>query len=365
MRIVVIATEASGDFLGSELIKVVRLKKKNVVIEGIGGPLMIDANFKSWVNISKFNAIGIYEVLIKIFKFIKLIDFAERKIREFQPDIIISIDSPSFNYRLLNKLRDLKSNTKFYHYVAPTVWAWKSYRAKLFSNLYDKLFVLFEFEKKYFVKHKLKTTVVGHQAFYNIEPVPKKKKKIIFLLGSRTSEIKNNIKEFSLLIENTVTNFGNFSFYILTFKNHLNFFREIKSKFKNIKIVTDTNQKQKIMSESFFAVAASGTVTLELAKFNTPMIVVYKTHFITKLIIKLMVKVKYACLINIYFDKQIIPEFLFNDFNYKKILPIFSDYLESKLKRNEQIKNLKFFSSKMLIKKKNPAEVIVRSIFKL
>ena len=182
-------------------------------------------------------------------------------------------------------------------------------------------------------------------------------------MGSRTSEIKNNIKEFSLLIENTISNFSNFSFYILTFKDHLSFFREIKSKFKNIKIITDTNQKQKIMSESFFAVAASGTVTLELAKFNTPMIVVYKTHFITKLIIKQLVKVKYACLINIYFDKLVIPEFLFNDFSYKKILPLLSDFLKNKTKRNEQIKNLKVFSSKMLVKNKNPAEVIVNSIF--
>ena len=92
MRIVIIATEASGDFLGSELIKVIRLKKKNVVIKGIGGPLMIDSMFESWVSISKFNAIGIYEVLIRIFKFIKLIKFIEKKIRNFQPDIIISID---------------------------------------------------------------------------------------------------------------------------------------------------------------------------------------------------------------------------------------------------------------------------------
>ena len=363
MRIVILATEASGDFLGSELIKAIRKKRKDVVIKGIGGPLMTNSNFKSWVNMSKFNAIGIYEVLIRIFKFIELINFTEKKIREFEPDIIISIDSPSFNYRLLKKLSDLKKKkTKFYHYVAPTVWAWKSYRAKLFANLYHKLFVLFDFEKKYFVKHKLKTQVVGHQAFYNLKPLPKKKKIIIFLLGSRTSEIKNNIKEFSLLIENTIANFSNFTFYILTFKDQLYFFREIKRRFKNIKIVTDTNQKQRIMSESFFAVAASGTVTLELAKFNTPMIVVYKTHFITKLIIKLLVKVKYACLINIYFDKLIVPEFLFNNFSYKKILPLFSEFLENKLKRNEQIQNLKVFSSKMLVKKNNPAELIVNSI---
>ncbi len=364
MRIVILATEASGDFLGSELIKAIRIKKKNVVIKGIGGPLMINSNFTSWVNMSKFNAIGIYEVLIKIFKFIELINFTEKKIREFQPDIIISIDSPSFNYRLLKKLSDLKKKkTKFYHYVAPTVWAWKSYRAKLFANLYDKLFVLFEFEKKYFIKYNLKTVVVGHQAFYKSIPIVKKKNKIVFLFGSRTSEIKNNIKEFSLLIENVINKYKNFNFHILTFKNHLSLFSEIKNKFKKIKIITDTDTKQKIMSESLFAIATSGTVTLELAKYNTPMIVVYKTHFITMLIIKLLVRVKYACLINIYFDKKIIPEFLFNDFDHKKVFPLFSEYLENVSKREEQIRNLKIFSSKMLVKGKNPAKIITDSIF--
>lgn len=363
MKIVILATEASGDFLGSELIKAIRFKKKNVQIKGIGGPLMINSKFESWVNISKFNAIGIYEVLITLFKFIKLINFTEKKIRNFEPDIIISIDSPSFNYRLLKKLSDLKKkNTKFFHYVAPTVWAWKSYRAKLFADLYNKLFVLFEFEKKYFNKYNLETEIVGHQAFYNRQPVPLKKKIIIFLLGSRTSEIKNNIKEFSVLIENTIMIYEDFSFYILTFENHLNYFSEIRKKFKKIKIVADMNKKQKIMSESFFAVAASGTVTLELAKYNTPMIVVYKTHFITKFIIKIMVRVKYACLINIYFNKLIVPELLFNDFSYKKILPLFKGLMKSKLKRDRQIKSLKIFSSKMLIKNKNPAKIIADSI---
>ena len=132
--------------------------------------------FKSWVNINNFNVIGIYEVIIKIFKFIKIINNTEKKIRTYKPDLIISIDSPSFNYRLLKKVSDLKRvNTKFVHYVAPTVWAWKSYRAKLFADLYDKLFVLFEFEKKYFLKHNLNTQLVGHQIFYDKKNVVKKK----------------------------------------------------------------------------------------------------------------------------------------------------------------------------------------------
>ena len=95
MRIVILATEASGDFLGSELIKAIRLKKKNVIIKGIGGPLMINSNFKSWVNISKFNAIGIYEVLIKIFKFIKLINFTEKKLENFNQILLFQLTLPA------------------------------------------------------------------------------------------------------------------------------------------------------------------------------------------------------------------------------------------------------------------------------
>ena len=91
MRIVILATEASGDFLGSELIKAIRLKKKNVIIKGIGGPLMINSNFKSWVNISKFNAIGIYEVLIRISQFIKLISFTEKKLENFSQILLFRL----------------------------------------------------------------------------------------------------------------------------------------------------------------------------------------------------------------------------------------------------------------------------------
>ena len=116
------------------------------------------------------------------------------------------------------------------------------------------------------------------------------------------------------------------------------------------------------MSESFLAITASGTVTLELAKYNTPMIVVYKTH-LTRFIIKLLVKVKYASIINIYFNKLIIPEFLFEDFKCKNVLPVFDQLVKFKEKRNKQIKKLKIFSSQMLVNKKNPAKIIVDSLF--
>ena len=130
MKIVIIATEASSDFLGLNLIKSLKRKKKNLIIQGVGGPLMESVGLKSWVSISDFNTIGLFEVLIRIVKFLNILKKIERNIRFFNPDIIITIDSPSFNYRLIKNIQDLNKNTKFYHYVAPTVWAWKEYRAK-------------------------------------------------------------------------------------------------------------------------------------------------------------------------------------------------------------------------------------------
>ena len=113
---------------------------------------MTNEGLKSWVSIQKFNTIGLFEVLVRLPKFLKILNYVEKKIRENPPDILITIDSPSFSYRLVKRIQDLRVRTKIVHYVAPTVWAWKEYRAKIFSELYDKLYTLFKFENKFFTK---------------------------------------------------------------------------------------------------------------------------------------------------------------------------------------------------------------------
>ena len=128
MKVYIIATEASGDYLGSYLIK--ELKKKNCSIEGIGGELMKKEGLNSWIPIEKFNTIGLIEVLIILPKFYKIFKKVENLIKNNPPDIIITIDSPSFSYRLVKKIQSLRKDVKMIHYVAPTVWAWKKYRAK-------------------------------------------------------------------------------------------------------------------------------------------------------------------------------------------------------------------------------------------
>ena len=189
MRIIILATEPSGDFLGAKLIKNLE-KHKKVVISGVGGEQMKVAGLQSWVQINEFNAIGIFEVLIRILKFLKLFKLIQRKILDFNPDILITIDSPSFSYRIVKRLQSLRNKTKFIHYVAPTVWAWKSYRARIFSKLYDQMFTLFDFEPKYFRKLGLQTDFVGHQIFFDKKVIKKKKNTFLFFQAPGRLKLK-------------------------------------------------------------------------------------------------------------------------------------------------------------------------------
>ncbi len=363
MKIIIITTEASGDFLGFHLIKELKKKNNKVEIQGVGGQLMESTGFKSWVKITEFNTIGVFEVIIRVFKFLKILNYIEKKIRSSKPSLVITIDSPSFNYRLVKKIQDMRKEIDFFHYVAPTVWAWKKYRAKIFADLYDKLFTLFNFEPKYFTKYGLPTKFVGHQIFFDKKKKINKKKAISFLPGSRRIEIERNLKLLKDVIKNTLIKYKDYNVYVLSFKPYE---KLIKNTLKgsNFYVVTDYKEKQKLLEQSLVAVSASGSVTLELCKYNTPMIVVYDTHFITKLIIKFFVKVKYASIINIFFKKEIVPEFIFEKFTFNNVMKSLDELIADQDIRIRQINYMKNFSKVMLNRSKNPSKIISDEILK-
>ena len=117
------------------------------------------------------------------------------------------------------------------------------------------------------------------------------------------------------------------------------------------------------MMQSSLALASSGSVTLELSKYQTPMVVVYDTNYLTRILIKLFVKVKFCSLINIFFNKEIVPELIFENFTYTNVMREFKKLLDDKKLRNKQIKYLSIFSKKML-NNRNPAELLVEKIIK-
>ena len=324
IKVYLIATEPSGDVIGSNLIKSLKKAKKNKVqIFGIGGTKMIASGLtKSLFPIKELSIFGIFEIIPKIYKVFFLLKRTEKDLIRVKPNVLVTIDSPDFNFRVLKRISNKMPLTKKIHYVAPTVWAWRSGRAKYLSKYINKLLTILPFESKYFTKYNLKTKFVGHP-IYEIRKGKKINKKnlhikykikkgckiISFLPGSRVSEIRKSIP---VLIEtiNLIKNRSNFDVHILFYiLPHLKkYFNKYKFNF-SYSLVYETD-KYDAFKISNAAISTSGTVALELSYFNIPTIVIYKLNLFSYLIAKIFVKIKHANLLNILEKKYIIPEFL-------------------------------------------------------
>ena len=372
VKIFISAGELSGDILGEGLI--IQLKKmtnNNIDIFGVGGDKMISQGLKPIFNIKFLSIMGIFEVLLKIPKILKLLKLTKRKIIEINPDIVITIDAPGFNFRLQKSIKNL--NFKQIHYVAPSVWAWKSYRAKKITKFLDHLLVLFPFEKKFFIKEGLRTTFVGHPIAFddnfkkNIFFVEKSLndkilKKVAILPGSRLGEIKKLMPVFIKTAHLLNKDYNSIKFYIVT----LNEYKPIVLKyFKNTNLnyyITDKHEERyNIYTKVDFVLCASGTVTMEVAKASTAMLVVYKLNFITWAIVKAMVKVNTATIINILLKENIVPELFQKNVNEYNIHRIIKRYLNDTELKRSQINKLNIAISQ-LKNSTNPSYIAAKTV---
>jgi len=351
LKIFIIAGELSGDNLGEGLIKELKIKtNNNIDIYGVGGEKMISNGLQPIFDIKNLSIMGIFEIITKIPKILKLLIFTKRKIMEIKPDVVITIDAPGFNFRLQKSIKNLK--LKRVHYVAPSVWAWKSYRAKRISQYLDHLFVLYPFEQKYFTVHGLNTTFIGHPIafdskyednnyFFENSLKDESLLKIGILPGSRLSEIEKLLPVFIESASLINRNYDKVRFYVIATKEYKN---NIVKLFENTELnyyITDNqNEKYNIFSNLDFALCASGTVTIELAKASTPMLVLYKLNYITWYIVKTLAKVKTATILNILLKENFVPELFQNDVNEKNIFKISTNYIDDINIRQNQIKKL-------------------------
>ena len=375
LKIFIIAGELSGDNLGEGLLyELKKITSNNIIIYGVGGEKMISQGLKPIFDIKHLSIMGIFEVITKIPKIIKLLKLTKRKIIEIRPDIVITIDAPGFNFRLQKSIKEL--NLKRVHYVAPSVWAWKSYRAKKIAKFLDHLLVLYPFEKEYFTIHGLNTTFTGHPiAFdsqyryndYYFEPSLKNKSilKIGILPGSRISEIE---KLLPIIIKSASIiniNYDKVKFYVVTVKGYKN---NISKYFSNTDldyyITDDQNEKYNIFTNIDFVLCASGTVTIELAKALTPMLVLYKLNYVTWYIVKILAKVKTATILNIILKENFIPELFQNDVNEDKIYNITKNFIDDNNIRKNQIIKLEDSVNKLKNINGNPNYIAAMEILK-
>ena len=328
-KIFVLTGEPSGDKLASTLIS--RLKLENFEIEylSVGGTHLKNLGIKSIYDLKEITYLGFTSVLLNIFRIKSKINKTVEEIVKFNPDILLSVDSPDFTLRVAEKVKKINSNIKTIHYVAPQVWVWRKNRVKKIKKFIDHILLLFEFEKKYFDEENINNTFVGHPLIemnQNNKTIidnilPKNKKIISIFPGSRNSETNVLLPILLDFIKLMNKKHNEYFFYIhATEENKSLILEHVKKyKFENLDVVSEENIKSEILSKSIFAVSKSGTVSLQICNFNVPSIIIYKLSFINFMIFKMLVNVKFANIINIINNREVIPELLQKECNADEI----------------------------------------------
>jgi lipid-A-disaccharide synthase len=350
----IIAGEASGDLLGSKIINEIKLQLPQSDFIGVGGKLMKESGLKSIFPMEDLSVMGFLEVLPHIPKLIKRINFTTQEIIDQKPDYIITIDSPDFCFRVIKKINNLTKAKKI-HLIAPSVWAYREGRAKKISKLYDLLLAILPFEPPYFEKYGLKTIFIGHPIVEDAPDFAQKKiinsnfrssKKIkesdiiIYLTpGSRVGEVKKIFPEFIGAINLLSKEFSNLKIIIPFVERTKNTIEQMSKNLQVEYFLIDNFEKKDAMFSANYALAKSGTNTIEISLYKIPMIIAYKVNFITYLILKVLVKIKYANLINLIMNKEVITEMLQTDCEPKKLFLKLRELISKNNIAELQIKN--------------------------
>ncbi len=346
-KIFILTGEPSGDKLASKVIR--ELKKENSQIEylSVGGENLKSLGIKSIFDLKEITFIGFTNVITNIFKINRKINDTVKAIKDFNPDILFTVDSPDFTLRVAKLIKKTHPDIKTIHYVAPQVWVWREGRVKKIKKFIDHVLLLFNFEKNYFDKEKMSSEFVGHPLLdetqdskIDINQIFEKNKALISIFpGSRSSEINVLMPILLNFIKLMNKDYKDFIYIFHSTKQHLDLIKSyVENKgIKNCEIISDDKIKSHTLKKSVFAVAKSGTVSLEICKSKVPSVILYKMNFLNYLIVKSLVKVKFANIINIAAGKEIIPELLQNKCNPKNLFEKVSFFIDNPSKLKDQV----------------------------
>ena len=328
-KIFILTGEPSGDKLASKVISKLKKIYPNIQYSCVGGTHLNSLGIKSIFELKEITYIGFTSVLLNIFKIREKINSTVNEIIKFNPDILFSVDSPDFTLRVAKKVKKLNNQIKTVHYVAPQVWVWREGRLKKFKNFLDHILLLFDFEKKYFDKENIPNTFVGHPLLEqetnnktNLSNIISNDKKIISLFpGSRSSETNLLLPILIKFVNLMNQQFHDFFFIFHATAENKNLINDKlnTANIKNIDVVSDEIIKKQVLEKSFFAVSKSGTISLEVCNAKVPSIIIYKMNFLNFLIVKMLVKTKFANIINIINNQEIIPELIQKECNAREI----------------------------------------------
>jgi len=346
-KIFVLTGEPSGDKLASKVIAQLKNSRSDIEYLSVGGEHLKSLGIKSLYDLNEVTYLGFTRVLLNVFKIKRKIKETVKEILKFKPDILFSVDSPDFTLRVAKEVKKKDPNIKTIHFVAPQVWVWREHRVNQLKSFLDHVLLLFPFEKKYFDKEDIQSTFTGHplledhsKSKVDISQVIKDNKKIFSIYsGSRLSEINVLTPILFEFIKKMNTKYKDLFFVFHSTTEHVQLIQNLllNEGFKNCGAIGDEKIKSHILKSSMFAVAKSGTVSLEICNAKIPSIIIYKMGMINFFIVKMLVKVKFANIINIAADEEIIPELLQSNCNSTNIYNTVDKLLGNKQALEKQI----------------------------
>ena len=315
--IYLVAGEASGDVLGARLMAALRARRPDLVFAGIGGEQMASQGLASLFPLSDLALMGLLEVLPRLHHLRRRFHQTVADIAARRPNVVVTIDSPGFTLRLLKAIQPL--GVRRVHYVAPQVWAWRERRVRHYHGLWDQLLCLLPFEPAFFARHDLPATFVGHPVLesdadqgdsarfrttHGIDPTARV---LTLMPGSRRTEVTRLLP----ILGATLQRLPNVLPVVPVAGPVAEAVREGTRDWPRQPIlVSELHAKHDAFAASAAALTKSGTSTLELAMADVPMVVTYRVNPLTAAIAQRLVKVRYAALINLLAEREVVPELI-------------------------------------------------------
>jgi len=374
--VLIIAGEASGDLHGASLIRELKKLDSSLKIFGIGGDKMKAEGMELLYHIDKMAFLGFVEV-IKHLPFIKkvqrdLIDeVKKRKVKQ-----VVLIDYPGFNLNIARKLKQLKPelNLELIYYITPQVWAWGKGRVNKIRELFKKVLVVFPFEEDFFKSKNVNAKFVGHPLIQEIDgydfisrnlldkkfDLDSSKEILLILPGSRKQEVKSIFPEAIKAASRLADELDMQIVVACSSSIDEKVYYELTNQ-RNFKVIKDLTYD--LLKHAKFGIVKSGTSTLEAGLMELPMVIVYKTNWLTYAIGRSLVKIKNIGMANIILDEQVVPEFIQNDANAENIYDAAKNILSDKELLN-QIR-IKLSKIKKVLGDKNAPRNAAKIIYSL
>jgi len=348
--IYLIAGEPSGDALGANLMRALRQRTNGAVrFSGIGGEQMAVEGLTSLFPLDDLAVMGVAEVLPRARTILRRVAQAVADIRARQPAAVVTIDSSGFNWRVAQRLRRAGDAVPLIHYVAPMVWAWRGGRARRMARWYDHLMALLPFEPPYFTKVGLSCSYVGHPVvelgadkgdgagFRHRHGIAPSARVVAILPGSRGGEVGRLLPMLGETVALLARKLPDLVVVVPATVNVVVRVQAVVAGWAAKTVVVGNAEKYAAFAASDAALAASGTVALELAVAGVPTVVTYRVNPLTHALLRRVVKVRYVNLVNLILDRPAVPELLQDDATPEKLAAAVTQLIEDKASRAAQI----------------------------